>query len=46
MNTVTSAGGTTIAYDRFGSGPPVIMLVGGFLAWSGDLELARRRSRR
>ena len=30
MKTVTSADGTTIAFDLFGSGPPVIMVVGAF----------------
>jgi pimeloyl-ACP methyl ester carboxylesterase len=30
MNTVTSADGTTIAYDRAGSGPPVILVDGAF----------------
>jgi pimeloyl-ACP methyl ester carboxylesterase len=30
MNTVTSTDGTTIAYDRAGSGPPVILVDGAF----------------
>jgi pimeloyl-ACP methyl ester carboxylesterase len=30
MNTVVSADGTTIAYDTYGEGPPVIMTVGAF----------------
>jgi pimeloyl-ACP methyl ester carboxylesterase len=30
MNTVTSADGTTIAYDRTGGGPPVILVDGAF----------------
>jgi pimeloyl-ACP methyl ester carboxylesterase len=30
MYTTTSADGTTIAYDREGSGPPIIMVVGAF----------------
>jgi pimeloyl-ACP methyl ester carboxylesterase len=30
MYTTTSADGTTIAYDRDGSGPPIIMIVGAF----------------
>ena len=28
MDTVRSADGTTIAFDRFGSGPPLIFVVG------------------
>jgi pimeloyl-ACP methyl ester carboxylesterase len=30
MNTVTSADGTAIAFDRLGTGPPMIMVVGAF----------------
>jgi hypothetical protein len=30
MNTVTSADGTTIAYDRTGGGPPLILVDGAF----------------
>jgi pimeloyl-ACP methyl ester carboxylesterase len=30
MHTTTSADGTTIAYDRDGGGPPIIMVVGAF----------------
>ena len=30
MNTVVSPDGTVIAFDRFGDGPPVIMVVGAF----------------
>src|SRR5207245_8841826 len=30
MNTVTSADGTAIAFDRLGAGPPMIMVVGAF----------------
>ena len=41
MNTVTSAAGTAIAYDRFGSGPPVIMVVAAFNTRSGTEPLAR-----
>ena len=33
LRTVTSADGTTIAYDRVGDGPPVVLVSGGFLAW-------------
>ena len=29
MDTVTSRDGTTIAFDRFGDGPPVILVCGG-----------------
>ncbi|MBJ7603420.1 MAG: alpha/beta hydrolase [Candidatus Dormibacteraeota bacterium] len=43
MNTVASRDGTTIAYDRVGSGPAVILIAGALcsrLSWSGP-ELAR-----
>jgi pimeloyl-ACP methyl ester carboxylesterase len=36
MRTVTSADGTTIAYDLFGSGPPVIMVAAAFNTRSGS----------
>ncbi len=29
MGTITSADGTTIAYERTGSGPPLVLVVGG-----------------
>jgi pimeloyl-ACP methyl ester carboxylesterase len=35
MNTVASADGTTIAFDRFGTGPPLIMVSGAFNTRSG-----------
>jgi pimeloyl-ACP methyl ester carboxylesterase len=41
MKTVTSADGTTIAFDRFGSGPPIIMTVGAFNDRSTTEPLAR-----
>jgi len=41
MNTVTSADGTAIAFDRFGDGPPVIMTVGAFNTRSTTEPLAR-----
>jgi hypothetical protein len=41
MNTVISADGTAIAFDRFGDGPPVIMTVGAFNIRSTTEPLAR-----
>src|SRR6266566_811598 len=41
MNTVISADGTAIAFDRFGAGPPVIMTVGAFNTRSTTEPLAR-----
>jgi pimeloyl-ACP methyl ester carboxylesterase len=41
MNTAISADGTTIAFDRFGDGPPVIMTVGAFNTRSQTEPLAR-----
>jgi len=40
MDTVTSADGTTIAFDRFGGGPPVIMAAAAFNTRSGTEPLA------
>jgi pimeloyl-ACP methyl ester carboxylesterase len=43
MNTVISPGGTTIAYDKLGHGPAVILVAGAFCSrtfWSGP-ELAK-----
>lgn len=41
MNTVTSADGTLIAFDRFGDGPPIIMAAGAFNDRSTTEPLAR-----
>ena len=41
MDTVTSADGTTIAFDRYGDGPPVIMAVAAFNTRSATEPLAR-----
>jgi pimeloyl-ACP methyl ester carboxylesterase len=41
MDTVASTDGTVIAFDRFGSGPPVIMTVGAFSVRSQTEPLAR-----
>ena len=41
MDTVASADGTVIAFDRYGSGPPVIMTVGAFNTRSQTEPLAR-----
>jgi pimeloyl-ACP methyl ester carboxylesterase len=38
MKTVTSADGTTIAFERFGSGPPLIMVSAAFNTRSGSTE--------
>jgi pimeloyl-ACP methyl ester carboxylesterase len=40
MHTVTSADGTTIAFDKLGAGPPVILLAGAFCARSATAPLA------
>ena len=41
METVTSSDGTTIAFDRFGEGPPVILVCGGSVDRMADVGLAR-----
>jgi pimeloyl-ACP methyl ester carboxylesterase len=41
MNTVISADGTAVAYDRYGDGPPVIMTVGAFNTRAATEPLAR-----
>jgi hypothetical protein len=41
MDTVASADGTVIAFDRYGDGPPVIMTVGAFNIRSQTEPLAR-----
>ena len=41
MDTVASADGTTIAFDRYGDGPPVIMAAGAFNTRSTTDPLAR-----
>src|SRR2546430_15852853 len=41
MDTVASADGTTIAFDRYGDGPPVIMAVAAFNTRSATDPLAR-----
>lgn len=48
MNTVTSADGTTIAFDRAGQGPPVILVAGATAkrADPGNSDLAERLARR
>src|SRR5215813_15406322 len=40
MNTVTSKDGTTIAFDRLGAGPPVILVSGGSVDRSSNAPLA------
>jgi hypothetical protein len=44
MQTVTSKDGTTIAYDRLGDGPPVILVTGAMCARDTNAELAERLS--
>jgi pimeloyl-ACP methyl ester carboxylesterase len=48
MQTVTSADGTRIAYDRYGSGPPVILVAGalGYRKFNKMEELAKLLSER
>jgi pimeloyl-ACP methyl ester carboxylesterase len=40
MNTVTSTDGTTIAFDRMGEGPPVILVCGGSVDRTADARIA------
>ncbi len=48
METVRSKDGTTIAFDRTGAGPPVVLVGGAFSwrTWKGFVELAELLSRR
>ena len=46
MNRVTSKDGTSIAYDRQGSGPAVILVTGGLDDGSGNAPLAAELARR
>jgi pimeloyl-ACP methyl ester carboxylesterase len=41
METVTSKDGTTIAFDRLGSGPPVVLVCGGSVDRMADAPLAQ-----
>ena len=41
MDTIASADGTVIAFDRYGAGPPVIMTVGAFNTRSQTEPLAQ-----
>ena len=40
MNTVTSKDGTTIAFDRMGEGPPVVLVCGGSVDRTADARIA------
>lgn len=40
METVTSKDGTTIAFDRLGDGPPVVLVCGGSVDRMADAGLA------
>jgi hypothetical protein len=46
MNRAVSADGTTIAFDRFGDGPPVIMAAGAFNTRATTEPLARALAQR
>ncbi len=46
MRTAVSADGTAIAFDRFGDGPPIIMVVGAFNDRSTTEPLARALEQR
>jgi pimeloyl-ACP methyl ester carboxylesterase len=48
MTTVTSADGTTIAYDRTGDGDPLILVAGAFSyrRYPGQVKLAERLAAR
>ncbi len=48
METIRSKDGTTIAFDRTGTGPPVVLVGGAFSwrAWKGFVELAELLSHR
>jgi pimeloyl-ACP methyl ester carboxylesterase len=46
MNTAVSADGTTIAFDRYGDGPPVIMAAGAFNTRATTEPLARALEQR
>jgi pimeloyl-ACP methyl ester carboxylesterase len=41
METVTSRDGTTIAFDRLGSGPPVVLVCGGSVDRTADAAIAQ-----
>jgi pimeloyl-ACP methyl ester carboxylesterase len=41
METVTSKDGTTIGFDRLGSGPPVVLVCGGSVDRTADAPLAK-----
>jgi pimeloyl-ACP methyl ester carboxylesterase len=42
METVTSRDGTTIAFDRLGSGPPVVLVCGGSVDRTADAAIAEK----
>ena len=41
METVTSKDGTTIAFDRLGQGPPVVLVCGGSVDRMADAAIAQ-----
>jgi pimeloyl-ACP methyl ester carboxylesterase len=42
MDTVTSRDGTTLAYDRLGDGPPVVLVSGGSVDRTSNAGLAEQ----
>ena len=41
METVTSKDGTTLAFDRLGQGPPVVLVCGGSVDRMADAAIAK-----
>lgn len=44
METVTSKDGTTLAFDRLGQGPPVVLVCGGSVDRMADAAIAQELS--
>ena len=45
MQSVTSRDGTTIAFDRLGDGPPVVLVCGGSTDRTGDYRIPAERAK-